>query len=105
MALPTLTAEERQQALARAREVRSERSAALAGLTSGTVTLADFLASDDEVIRKTRVRAAVLALRGVGPKRADEALAAAKVARTRTARVGGLGRNQRDALLEFFTAA
>ncbi len=102
--LPTLTPEQREQALAKARAVRSQRSAALAGLGKGTVTLADFLASGDEVIRKTRVRPALLALRGVGPKRADEALAAAKVARVKTARVGGLGRNQRDALLEFFAA-
>lgn len=105
MALQPLTPEQMAAGLAAARLARSERSAALAELEKGTVTLADFLASGDDVVRRTRVRTVLLRLRGVGPKTADEALAKAKIARAKTARVGGLGRNQRDALLEFFSAA
>lgn len=105
MALPVLTPEQRIRALEAAQLARSQRSAALAGLTEGTVTLRDFLDSGDEIVKRTRVRTVLLALRGVGAKTADDALAKAKVTRTRTVRVGGLGRNQRDALLEFFAAA
>jgi hypothetical protein len=104
MAPPALTPEQREQALAASKLARSERSAALADLEKGAVSLADFLARDDEVVKRTRIRQALLKLRGVGPKTADAALAKARVANPKTKRIGSLGRNQRDALVEFFAA-
>lgn len=102
MALPPLTPEQREQALAASKLARSERSAALADLEKGSVTLADFLASQDEVIKRTRVRQALLRLRGVGEVTADKALAAAQVEDPRRKRVGGLGHRQRTALIKYF---
>ena len=53
MALPNLSPEQRQAALQKAHEARAARSALLAGLKAGTLTLADVLARDDDVARKT----------------------------------------------------
>jgi len=49
MALPALSPEQRQEALAKAREARAARSALLAGLKAGTLTLADVLGRDDDL--------------------------------------------------------
>ena len=46
MALPTLSPEQRQAALQKAREARTARSALLADLKAGTLTLADVLGRD-----------------------------------------------------------
>ncbi len=102
MALPVLTAEERQQALARARQARSERSAALAGLKNGTITLFEFLTTDNEVLRRTKVRQVVMALPGVGAVKADRLMAQARIDAKR--RVGGLGPFQRATLVDLLVA-
>lgn len=96
MSLPTLTPEQREQALAKARAARIARSAALGKLKNGTLTLADYLASEDEVLKKTKVRSVLLALRGVGPAKADAILSDVGIDPKR--RVSGLGSNQRQAL-------
>lgn len=102
MSLPTMTAEQREQALAKSIEVRRERSAALAGLKDGTVTLADFLVTDNEVLKRTKVRQVILALPGVGQVRADRLMEQAKVDPKR--RVGGLGPVQRATLADLLAA-
>ena len=55
MALPVLTPEQRQASLAKAREVRTARSALLAELRANTVTLADVLGREDDLARRTKV--------------------------------------------------
>jgi hypothetical protein len=70
MALPALSPEQRQEALAKAREARAARSALLAGLKAGTLTLAGVLGRDDDLARKTKVAQVIRALPGVGKARA-----------------------------------
>ncbi len=100
MALPTLTAEQRRVALAKAVEARAARAALLASLKAGTTTLGAVLAQaddGDEIVKKTKVLAAVKALPGIGEVRARQLLEQVEVAEGR--RIGGLGQRQREALL------
>src|SRR5260370_38660204 len=100
MALPTLSPEQRQATLEKAREARPARSALLAGLKAGTLTLADVLARADDIARRTSVAQVVRALPGVGPARAAAAMERAGIILDR--RVGGLGARQREQLLAEF---
>lgn len=106
MALPPLTPEQREQALAKAREARKERSDVLAALTRGNVTLAEVLADTSDVIRRTRARQVLTALPGIGPKTADRMLATAGVPaeKLQTRRLSQIGPNQRRALLDQVSA-
>jgi hypothetical protein len=96
MALPTLTPEQRQAALAKASEARKSRSELLAALKSGTTSMTEVLAREDDVAKKTKVAAAVKALPGYGPAKAAAVLAQAGIPDTR--RIGGLGEQQRRRL-------
>src|SRR5215467_3885338 len=100
MAVPVLSPEQRQAALQKAREARAGRSALLAGLTAGTLTLADVLGRDDDLARKTKVAQIVRALPGVGKARAAAIMQRAAI--PAEGRVGGLGARQRDHLLAEF---
>src|SRR5258708_34018379 len=97
MALPALSAEQRQAALQKAREARAARSALLAALKAGTRTLADVLGRDDDLARKAKVAQVVRAVPGVGKARAAATMERAAVPRER--RIGGLLSLQRDDLL------
>ena len=99
MALPTMTDEQRAEALAKAAAARKARSELLDSLKHGRTTVADILkrAKTDDVVSKTKVTAIVKALPGVGSARAAQIMADADIADNR--RVGGLGERQRDALL------
>ncbi len=100
MALPALSPEQRQAALEKAREARVARSALLASLKAGTVTLAEVLARDDDIARRTSVAQVIRALPGVSPARAAAAMEHAGIILDR--RVGGLGARQREQLLAEF---
>jgi|SRR5450755_3218625 hypothetical protein len=100
MALPVLSPEQRQEALQKAREARAARSALLADLKTGTLTLADVLGRDDDLARKTKVTQVVRALPGVGKARAAAIIERAGIPADR--RVGGLGARQREQLLAEF---
>jgi hypothetical protein len=102
MALPTLTPEQRQVALAKAQEARAARSALLAGLKAGTLTLADVLAREDDTARRTKVAQVIRALPGVGQARTAAVMERAGISPER--RVGGLGARQREQLLAEFTS-
>lgn len=97
MALPVLSPEQRQEALAKAREARAARSALLADLKTGTLTLAYVLGRDDDLARKTKVAQLVRALPGVGNARAAAIMERAGIPAQR--RVGGLGARQREQFL------
>lgn len=58
MALPVLSPEQRQEALAKAREARAARSVLLAEVKAGTLTLADVLGRDDDLVWPGQSRAA-----------------------------------------------
>ncbi|AUS80373.1 integration host factor [Actinoalloteichus sp. AHMU CJ021] len=100
MALPELTPEQRQAALAKAAEARKARSELLAGLKSGQHTLPAVLdkAKTDTIVGKTKVTALVKALPGIGDKRAAAVLEQAGIDTSR--RAAGLGDRQRQALID-----
>jgi hypothetical protein len=100
MALPTLSPEQRQKALEKAREARAARSVLLADLKEGTISLADVLGREDNTARRTKVAQLIRALPGVGPARASAALERVGILSDR--RVGGLGVRQREQLLKEF---
>jgi hypothetical protein len=98
MTLPTLTPEQRQAALVKASQARKARSELLAAMKSGTTSMTEVLAREDDVAKKTKVAAAVKALPGYGPARASKVLAQAGIPDMR--RIGGLGEQQRRKLTE-----
>lgn len=98
MVLPVLTAEQRAAALAKAVLVRQARSRLLAGLRSGAVSIADVLAREDEVAKKTKVTVVVKALPGYGPARTAAVLDQAGIAESR--RLGALSDQQRHRLTD-----
>jgi hypothetical protein len=103
MALPTLTAEQRGEALKKALEVRAARKKLLEQVTSGEVSVAQVLerGKTDPMVGKTKVLAVVRALPGIGAVRAAELLSVAGIAEGR--RVGGVGSNQHSALIGALT--
>jgi len=105
MPLPTLTPEQRAEALAKAAEARQARAELKNRLKTGTVTLADALAraDSDDVIGKTKVSALIEAMPGVGKVRRVQIMDRLGIHESR--RVRGLGENQRQALEREFAAA
>lgn len=103
MALPTLTAEQRAEALKKAQAARVARKRLLDQVKAGELTVAQVLSrrDSDPVVAKTKVSALVQAVPGCGVVRAAAVPAEAKIADGR--RVGGLGAKQHDALLSALT--
>src|SRR4051812_11253832 len=68
MPLPTMTPEQRSDALAKAVEARQARSTLLARVKSGDLTPGQvFERTEDEIVKKTRVQQVLRALPGYGP--------------------------------------
>jgi hypothetical protein len=102
MPLPTMTPEQRAGALAKATEARQARSAFLAEVKSGAVTLEQvFERADDEMVKKTRVIQVLRALPGYGPAKVTALMTTSGIDEKR--RVGGLTTAQRARLLEAVT--
>ena len=103
MPLPTMTPEQRADALAKATEARQARSAFLAQVKSGALTLDQVLErTDDEIVKKTRVLQVLRALPGYGSAKVTALMTASGVDEKR--RVGGLTAAQRTKLLEAVTS-
>ena len=104
MALPILTPEQRAAALEKATAARKARSELLAAVKAGQLSIADVIAKaeSDDTVKKTKVLALVKAMPGIGAVRAAKILTELAIADTR--RIGGLGDNQRRALLSLDTA-
>ena len=100
MALPTLTPEQRAEALAKAAEARKARSELLASIKSGKQTIASVLqrAKEDKTVGKTKVAALLKAVPGVGAVKAAALLEQAGIDPDR--RAAGLGDRQRSALID-----
>ena len=94
MALPTLSPEQRQEALAKATQARKARSAFKDRLAEGNITFVKAVEEcrADESLAKMRVQELLRALPKIGPKRCDELMTAAKIAPGR--RIKGLGARQ-----------
>lgn len=102
MPLPTLTEEQRKEALAKAAEARRARAEVKAQLKAEKLTLRDVLGRQgDNVIGKMKVSSVLEALPGVGKVRARKLMERLDISTTR--RVRGLGAKQKDALLAEFS--
>jgi hypothetical protein len=102
MPLPTLTPEQRQQALEKAAEARRKRAELKAQLKSGKVSLASVLnKEDDDTVGKMKVASVLESLPGVGKVRARKIMEKLDISSSR--RVRGLGSKQKDALLGEFS--
>jgi len=101
MALPTLTPEQRAQALEKAAEARKKRAELKQQLKSGNVTLGDVLQrSGDDIVGKMKVANVLESLPGVGKVRAQKIMEELDISASR--RVRGLGAKQREQLLDRF---
>jgi hypothetical protein len=101
MPLPTLTPEQRQQALEKAAEARRKRAELKSQLKSGNLSLATVLGKDeDETVGKMKVSAVLESMPGVGKVRARKIMEKLDISASR--RVRGLGSKQKDALLAEF---
>jgi hypothetical protein len=101
MPLPTLTPEQRQQALEKAAEARRKRAELKAQLKSGNLSLSTVLRKDeDETVGKMKVSAVLESMPGVGKVRARKIMEKLDISASR--RVRGLGSKQKDALLAEF---
>jgi S13-like protein len=100
VALPTLTPEQRAEALAKAAEARKARSELLASIKSGERTIASVLgkAKEDKTIGKTKVAALLKAVPGLGAVKVAALLEQAGIDPDR--RAAGLGDRQRSALID-----
>jgi Spy/CpxP family protein refolding chaperone len=101
MPLPTLTPEQRQQALEKAAEARRKRAELKAQLKSGNLSLSTVLGKEDnDTVGKMKVSAVLESMPGVGKVRARKIMEKLDISASR--RVRGLGSKQKDALLAEF---
>ncbi len=99
MSIPELSAEERAQALQKAQQMRSKRTALRQQLKAGKTTLAKVLAdSENEVVAKMRVKYLLESLPQVGKITAKKIMEDIGIDEAR--RVQGLGNRQKAQLLE-----
>ncbi len=95
---PSLTPEQRKQALAKAAAVRRARAEIKADLSDRRLTMSELLdRTDDPVVGGMKVSAALLALPGLGKKRTGRLMETVGIMENR--RLRGLGERQREALL------
>ncbi len=102
MPLPSLSPEQRRQALEKAAEARRRRAEVKAKLKSGSLKLPEILrqADGDEILGKMKVSAMLEALPGVGKVRAQKVMEDLNISPSR--RLRGLGEPLRQALQEHF---
>jgi hypothetical protein len=100
LALPTLTPEQRAEALAKAAEARKARSELLASIKAGKTTIDKVLAKakEDKTIGKTKVKQLLMAVPGLGAVKVTNLLEKAGIDEAR--RAAGLGDRQRSALID-----
>ena len=102
MPLPTLTEEQRREALAKAAEARKKRAELKDQLKNGRLTLQKVLdRKDDETVGKMKVSSVLESLPGVGKVRARKLMERLDISATR--RIRGLGAKQKEALLAEFS--
>jgi hypothetical protein len=95
---PTLTAEERRAALAKAAESRRIRATFKSEVKNGSRSWVDAFSSENQAIRKMRVKELLLSLPGYGEVRATTLLERAGISTAR--RIQGVGRSQYELLLK-----
>ena len=99
MAIPQLSAEERQAALEKAKAARIKRAQVRDDLKNGKLSLQDVLAmKDDPIVGRMKVSTLIETLPGYGKAKAEKIMGELKIAEIR--RLKGLGERQEAALLE-----
>ena len=99
MAIPTLTAEERQAALEKAKEARIKRAEVREQLKSGELTLEQVIdMKDDPIVGRMKVSTLIETLPGYGKAKSEKIMNELQIAESR--RLRGLGDRQKAALLE-----
>ena len=102
MPLPTLTEEQRREALAKAAEARKKRAEVKGRLKTGNLSLRDVLdRRGDETVGKMKVSSVLESMPGVGKVRARKLMERLDISASR--RVRGLGAKQKEALLAEFS--
>ncbi|MGH3670154.1 MAG: integration host factor, actinobacterial type [Pseudonocardiaceae bacterium] len=103
MALPTLTSEQRQDALRAAAAARSARKQLCEEIARGELRIPEVLdrAKADPVVAKTRVTQLLKSLPGYGEAKVTALMEQTGIAASR--RAGGLGQRQRQALCDALT--
>lgn len=98
MTAPTITPEQRDEALRKAQETRQERARLLTGVRRGDIAPAIVLTRDDPAVARMKVRNLVKATPTYGLAKTEELMTTIGIHRDR--RVGGLSDRQRAALVE-----
>ena len=98
MAVPNLSTQERANALATAQEMRTKRMELRKELKAGTITLAEVLKRDDEIVTRMKVKYLLESLPNVGKITALSIMEEIGINESR--RVQGLGKRQLALLLE-----
>jgi len=100
MALPTLTPEQRAEALKKAAAARTARKQLREAIARGEETIPSVLAraKSDQVIGKTKVVDLLKSLPGYGPAKVKALMEKTGIDASR--RAGGLGERQRQALID-----
>ena len=99
MAIPQLTANERQAALEKARAARIRRAQIREDLKSKKLSLADVLnMKNDPIVGRMKVSTLIETLPGYGKAKAEKVMKELQIAESR--RLRGLGERQQAALLE-----
>ena len=99
MAVPQISAEARQEALAKAQKVRKERAAMREEMKAGKMTMANVIdRKAEEIVGGMRVKYVLESMPGIGKVRAKEIMDQIGIDENR--KVKGLGTRQVAALLE-----
>lgn len=98
MAVPNLSTQERADALAKAQEMRTKRMELRKELKAGSVTLAEVLKREDEIVTRMKVKYLLESLPNVGKITAVSIMEEIGINESR--RVQGLGKRQLAMLLE-----
>ncbi|PZS40879.1 MAG: integration host factor [Pseudonocardiales bacterium] len=100
MALPTLTPQQRQDALRKAAAARTARKQLCAAIARGELTIPEVLdrATTDSMVAKTRVTQLLKSVPGYGEVKVTALMEQTGIAPSR--RAGGLGERQRRALCD-----
>ena len=98
MALPKLTPEQKKKALEKAQEMRRARADLRNKLKRGDISFAEILEKENPVIGRMRVSYLLRSLPRIGKVKAEKIMEEVGIDESR--RVQGLGKRQKEALLE-----
>ena len=100
MAIPELTPEQRRENLRKAAEQRVKRAAFRGEVAAGKVTVAQAIdRADDPIVGRLPVRLLLESVPKIGPAKAKKIMEDIGISKTR--RIQGLGKRQREALLAY----